>query len=72
MNPEQLKQFNEMRDFIAGLKRQQIRAPIDPVSQQILFDNVPVGESWTAGSASNNGYLKARWKGKVYKLMTRA
>lgn len=72
MNPQQLKEFEDMKKFIEGLKRQQIKAPLDPVSQQILFDNVPVVKAWTAGVAASNGYLTARFKGKSYKIMTRA
>lgn len=72
MTPEELKQFNEMKSFIDGLKRQQIKAPLDNVSQQILFNDVPVVKTWTSGAATSNGYLTVRVKGKPYKLMTRA
>lgn len=71
MSPEERKKLDEAVTFIEGLKKQQIRAPIDPTSYKVLFDDVPVMKSWTQSSGTASGYLTVRVKGKIYHILTR-
>jgi hypothetical protein len=70
MNEELLSKIEELENKLAALESAQ--NTLDPIKEASFLSRVPIVETFTAGSAGTNGYLRVTIDGISYKLMTTA
>jgi len=79
MTPVERKEFEDMKKalkelvaFVEEKKRQQIKMPLDNVSKNVLYENIPVYVSKTTNTPTADGYITTVINGRTVTLLTGA